>query len=227
MHMIKFAYIDGYNIFARADLRTAEELLREYNDFYVYNQSQYSHIFSKVEIDEDDHDDEKTIEVKKLRAEANAKAASDHFATLFGSKDFAHSSLIGLRISWDDLQKIMLEEFRSKTPATSSAMNHIAPTLRKLASSLLFAEYFYDKINRMYKSIDVKPTEIEKVKAHNERVDSALRHLREWIDELLERLNKGREGDLPEYYAYKNKLYKYKTVEMILEFVEKELTLKP
>jgi len=216
--MTKFAYVDEYKMFERAEVRVAEELLAEYQDFFVYNQSQYRDIFRKFDVDDDGDDDEKTIEAKRLRAEMNSKAASDHFGLLFGSKDFAHSALLGLRINWDNLQQILLEEFRCKTLATMSAMNHIAPTLRKLASILLFAEYFYDKLNRMYKT-----KENPKNDEHNEKIDKTVAGVKIYFENLVEGLAKNSGAEIPEFTKTKNQLAKLRNVEVIIEFVDKNL----
>jgi len=216
--MTKFPYVDEYKLFDRAEVRVAEDLLAEYHDFFIYNQSQYAEIFRKVDIDLDEGDDEKTIEMKKLRAEQNSKAASDHFGSLFGSKDFVHVCLLGMRINWYDLQQILLEEFRSKTPPTLSAMNHIAPTLRKLSSTLLFAEYFNDRLERMK-----KPSENPKNHDHNDKVETTIGWLKTFFVGLVERMCKNGCGEFPEYVKVKNQLAKLKTVEAIQEYIENNL----
>ncbi|MCL2569952.1 MAG: hypothetical protein FWE16_01965 [Firmicutes bacterium] len=226
--MIKFPYVTDYKLFERVEVREAEELLVEYGDFYLYNRSQYNDIFKKVDTVQDDVkiEDEKVLEVLYAAAEKNAKEATDHFTSLFGNKDFAESSFCGLRISWYDLQQILIEEFRDKTPARLSAMNQIAPALRNLASALLFAEYMHNKLERLHKEpASQKPADIEKVRENNEKVDAGIRHIKEWFIELLNRLANGAKGRLPEYNKSKNNLAKLRTVESIIEFCEKNLTV--
>lgn len=223
--MIKFPYVTEYVLFKRAEIAEAEELLREYNDFFIYNQSQYNDIFKRPSddaiegINDEDLNDEKLQEIKRLSAEQNAKAACDHFARLFGSKDFAEASMVGLKISWYDLQQILLEEFRAKTPVTDSAMNYISPALRNIASLLLFAERLHSGLEKMRKEPG------DKTREHNEKVDAGLRRLEIWFNESLERLSAGTATSLPEFNKARNIIAKLKKPEDVLEFCENNLAI--
>ena len=226
----KFPYVTEYKLFERVDVREAEELLREYNDFYIYNQSQYNDIFRKLdakdtnESETGEEDDERLAQLRALRAEQNAKAATDHFAALFGSKDFAESTLVGLKFSWYDLQQLLLEEFRTKTLASQSIMNHVAPRLRRIASALLFAEYMIAKLGKMYKQPSSnKQQDIEKADIHNQRMEVAVTGVKSFFVDLLELLAKDDNAVLPEFGKSRNALAKLKTPEAIIEFCTKSL----
>ena len=218
--MTKFPYITEYKIFERVDFPEAEEALRDYNDFFMYNLSQYNDIFKKSEQFDiptsGDDDDEKAVQLRLLRAEQNAKAATDHFTKLFGSKDFAESSLIGLKISWYDLQQLLLEEFRSKTPAGLSVMNHIAPRIRNVASALLFAESIVSRLEKMKKTG-------ERDREFNKQVDITLEGIREFFLGLLEILAKEERDILPEFSKTKHSIVKLKTPDALIEFCKKNL----
>jgi len=220
----QFPFVIDYKLFERVDVREAQEILDEFNDFFLYNQSQYNDVFRKISIPEEE--DDKVKEQMKLTAEKNAKAATDHFGALWG-KDFAESCFCGLKISWYDLQQILLEEFRSKTPATASKMNKIASGLRRVASTLLFAEYLQSKVKTFYKHTNSeKPADLEKVRVHNEAVDAGLRRITLWFPEILARLAEGSDCPLPEYNKSKNQLAKLKNIEAVLEFCYQNLNIK-
>ena len=198
---IKFPYVTEYKLGeGQVEIKDAEELLAEYQDFYLYNQSQYNEIFKNAplaegeERNDGEEDDEKLIELQKLRAEQNAKSAVEHWGKLFGSMDFAESALIGLRINWGELQAILIEEFKARTHPTDSSMNYIAPPLRKLCSILLIAHKLHER--------GAEPC--EKI---NHRLDQLSR------GELL--------GiTIPEYHKVKKQLTKCKTPDALQKFVE-------
>lgn len=198
--MVKFPYVEGYNFGQIVEIKVAEELLREYNDFFLYNQDQLATIFNTVERDEDDEEDP----MAQQRAEQNAKAATDRFSEWFGSQDFAKSAMVGLRIVWDDVQQILLEEYRKKTPIDQSAMNFIAPRLRAVCSVLLFAEYLNTKLGRSKK----------------EGSEEVARAVSEFFTILLEKMGNGEDVRVPEFSKSKKSLEKLKTLESILGFVK-------
>ena len=217
--MIKFPYVIEYKLFKQEEVRIAEELLSEYNDFFMYNQSQYNDNFKKlptpqtqdneniVEEPEESGDEEK----RQKLVEANSKACAEHFSRLFGSKDFGSSAMVGLKIAWYDLQQILLEEFRTKTPAAMSAMNYIAPRLRNLASILLFAEYVISKLDKLS----------EKEKADQEQFEKTTLRVKSLFEELLGRLESDPDITIPEFAKSKNALAKMKKPEDIVEFCSK------
>jgi len=191
--MTKFNYVSDYKLFQRVDIREAEELLADYNDFYIYNQSQISDLSRVIEEGEDD---DKTEEYRAELAEKKARAATTYFQNLFGSKDFAESALIGLRINWYDLQQILLEEYQQKSSIQISAMNGIAPTLRKLASVLLFAENLVTKLGD----------------------DPSSEAAKNFFTALLEKIKEDDSIEIVEFHKSKKTLVKLKTPASILEF---------
>ena len=201
--MVKFPYVLEYSLFTQVEIKNAEELLAEYNDFYIYNLAQYQSLF--------EHDNEKFV-VEELElaererldavAEHNVKVSTDHFSKLFGSKDFAESSLVGLKINWYDLQQILLEEYKTKVPIHQSSMNDIAPRLRTVATILLFAERVVTKLEKLECDRDVT----EPVK--------------KGFEDLLERAGAG-DFCLPEFHKAKVQLNKMKRVNLITEFCKK------
>lgn len=228
--MVKFPYVEDYSLFDRIDIRAAEELLRDYNDFYLYNQSQYNDIFKKDDpgdVEVTTEDSEVSAEMRRAQAEQNAKVAVDSFARLFGSKDFAESAMVGLRISWEDLQQILLGEFKSKTSVEHSATTHIAYSMRNLASLLLFAERIAYGVGRLKKNPAgaKKPADIEKVTEHNRRVEEADTKIRNGFVALLAGVSRN-EVILPEYNKTKKDVAKLKTVDGYTDFCEKVLLMK-
>jgi len=221
--MVKFPYVEEYSLFEQVEVRCAEELLREYNDFYLYNKTQYNDIFRRAPISSDDDEvlDEKTEEELKAKAELNAKQATEHFIKLFGSKDFAESSLVGLKISWYDLQQILLDEYRKKTPAQQSAMNDIAPRLHSFASTLLFAEYFITKLTKMHKNNN----DSEKCRQLNEKLDKTKPLIKDFFTKVITALSENPRLRVPEYAKSKNALAKLKTVEGIIDYCEQSFQL--
>lgn len=219
--VIKFPYVAEYSLFERVEFRVAEEILRDYNDFFKYNESQYNDIFRKapgLDGERENPEDEKERLLQRNRAEQNAKGATDHFRSLFASKDFAESALVGYRIAWDDLQQILIEEFRAKIPAQQSAMNDIAPKLRTIASIVLFAEYMVSKLGKMYKTTtSTKPADIEKTNSHNAKVDETLEGIKVFFGDFLSVVQSSQRVT-HEYAKSKNALAKLKTPEAVIEF---------
>ncbi|MCL2846332.1 MAG: hypothetical protein FWE38_01450 [Firmicutes bacterium] len=218
--MTKCPFVLDYKIFERVEIKDADELLREYNDFYVYNQTQYRDLFTFDQSGDSNAelDDQEDGEVVVARPLVPAPNAVEHFTKLFGSKDFAESCFTGLKIGWYDLQQILLEEFRTKTPAHLSAMNSIAPRLRAIATVLLFAEYMHTKVEKMRKE-----GESEKTAQHNQKVDAVLAHVTDVFPILFEKIAVGGDIVLPEYNKSKNALAKLKTPEAVTEFIEQNL----
>ena len=206
--MVKFPYVLDYAPFVRVDLPVAEELLSEYNDFFMYNKAQYEAVTQKdekkeVNFAETEQLDEAMIKEREKQAELAAKAAVNHYEKLFGSKDFAESTLVGLKFSWYDLQQIFLEEQKAKTPIQQSVMNDIAPRLRKVASLLLIAE-------RVLHDIGKFSTDTELIEP-----------IREGFELLLERLAT-QELNVPEYHKLKKEQFRsMKKLNQYIEFCEK------
>ena len=194
--MTKFPYVTDYKM-ETVDVKVAEELLAEYNDFFLYNQSQYHDIFKRAMPVIGDDGEETEMETDIKRCEANAKAATDEFEKMFDSKDFAKSSLVGLKIDWDALQQILLLEQKKRTPVCESAVAHTAYQLRNLASLLLFAEAIIKK------SPEAQP-----------QFESALERV--LANELT----------LPEFHKEKSKVTKLKKPEQIAEYVSNLLEAK-
>jgi len=202
--MGKLPYVHQCELFVRCDFKVAEELLAEYHDFYIYNLAQYGHIYEKSEYNtSDDKDDRDEAKLREL-AEHNARVATEHFTALFGSKDFAESAMVGFRPEWYDLQQILLEEFKQKTPIKDSAMNYIAPRLRNAASLMLYAERMVSGLEKAGATFDF------------------IAPVKEGFVLLFENCGK-QELNLPEYCKNKTAIAKFKKPEQYLEFCDKNL----
>ena len=70
--MTKFPYVVEYKLFEKVEVADAKVLLDEYNDFYLYNQSQYYDIFKKAKREVEDDGKELDLAL----AEKNAKRAT-------------------------------------------------------------------------------------------------------------------------------------------------------
>ena len=207
--MGKIPYVLECELFVKAEIKHAEELLAEYNDFYLYNLAHYSHIAEGSDqqqrvshhhhVGQNNEVDELDEEKRLAIAEHNAKVATDHFALLFGSKDFGASSMVGFRPSWYDLQQILLEEFKHKTHIKESAMNGIAPALRNVASVMLYAERVVSELEKL----NVAPEFMAPIK--------------EGFELLFERV-RIENIDVPEYYKNRAQFNKLKKTEQYLEF---------
>jgi len=223
----KCPFVVGYKLFERVEIREADEQLAEYNDFMVYNQSQYRDIFRHYKPQVGEEPDPEYQEELEKAAELNAKKAVEHFTNLFGSRDFPESTLCGLKISWFDLQRILLEEFRHKTPATASSMNSIAPRLLRLASALLFGEYLHAKLERMVKPLTSSSAAAnEKSALHNADVEKATEYVHAVINVLVAKIASGEDVQVPEFNASKKDLAKLRTPESIVDYVESTIALK-
>jgi hypothetical protein len=191
----------------RADFAHAEEIKDEYNDFYGYNWAQYNTIYHTLDnrIDEiDEKDDDETAEQKRAEAaERNGKIATDTFEKWFGNRDIKESILVGFRPAYDDIQKILMEEHKKKTPVIESAMNKIAPFLRNLASVLLFAEKIV--------------TALENDAEDEKKLDE----IRAGFKKLLAAVIKGTAGEMPEFSREKKSIGKFKKHEQYYEVCEK------
>lgn len=214
--MHKIPYVIEYKT-ERVEFKEAEDLLAEYQDFYLYNQSQYNEIFRKFIPDSADptagdgeEDDEKLRLLRMQKAEESAKSATAHWAKLFGSKDFAEVTLLGLKINWYDLQQILIEEFRKKIHSTESAMNYIAPPLRRLCSVLLFSEHLDHMLDKMSDKPKIEQAQIKKAQGA----------VKTKLNELLTRISNGDIFEIPEFGKTKPSLSKLKTPESIHLFIE-------
>jgi len=208
--MTKFPYVLDYKLFERVDLSVASDLLDEYKDFYEYNKMQVSQMNIEFETFDDDNGDEvDSLELAK-RADHNKSVSIDHFEKNFGSKDFAEACLVGMKIDFYELQKILMAEHRRGLPITESALNAIAPKLRVLASILLFAERITKELNK----------HVDKGGVNGEKAAVAFKVVKEGFEILLQR-HADKEVSIPEFNRSKKELAKIKTVEKYLEFCEK------
>lgn len=224
--MIKFPYVMEYNLFERVELGYAEELLNEYNDFFAYNKAHVGDIhdndvrlLAKGDF-ESDTADQTEEEHEKSIAEHNAATAVRHFTTLFGCGDFPESTLIGLKLDYYDLQQILLEEYKIKTPITESKMNEIAPKLRTVASVLIFAERVVSGLKGMQKDLaGLSENEQAKARVQNEKVELAIEFAKDGFKLLFERLQ-NESLNIPEYSKIKAQMRKMKSVEAYIDFCE-------
>ena len=200
--MGKYPYVSEYQMFIRIDYKHAEEILADYNDFYIFNMAQYANIYHSVdEILEEENIDFDELKRQEM-AERNAIMATDHFKALFGSKDFGESSLVGFKPCWYALQKVLLQEYKHKTPIQESAMNGIARYLRNMASILIFAERVITNLE------DCNGT------------DEQLAVLKDGFKLLLDR-NEKEKLVIPEYCKTKSTILKFKRPEQFIDFCDK------
>jgi len=206
--MIKIPYIISYEIFEKIDLKTAEELLVEYNDFMVFNKTQVRDLGVPTAC-EFQPPAEETQEDTLKRIEHNKQVAMNHFENLFGSKDIAESSLVGLHIDYDTVQKILLDERANKIPITESEFNRIAPTIRAVASVLLLAERVVSDLKKLLGE-----------GKNTEKISLAIEFAKEGFELLLDGVAKGNLA-IPEYVQTRREINKLKTVDAYIEFCEK------
>jgi len=199
--MTKIPFVAEYHQFTRSEYKHAEEVLAEYNDFYIFNMAQVANVYHVAGDDETD-DEEVDLIKRQEDADENAKAATEHFKALFGSKDFGESSMIGFRPAWYDLQKILFDEYKKKTPIEESQMNVIANNLRRVASVLLFGE----RIVRGLEDLCADPLKIQSVK--------------EGFEKLLEAVTKG-SITIPEFNKEKKNISKFKKPEQFIDFANR------
>jgi len=205
--MGKLPYISEAELFTRIDdYKHKEELMRDYNDFFLFNIAQYAEMYRKADektVGVDCDDDEIDEETRLAQAERNSKVATDHWRKLFGSKDFGEACMIGLKIQWYDLQKILLAEYKKKTPIEDSAMNGIACYLRNVATIMLLAErMIYD----LTEERDGTPEQITFVK--------------NGFTDLFNR-TKDEKLVIPEYHAEKKAIGKFKKAEQYIDYCTK------
>ena len=208
--MITIPYILDYKIFEQIDYRTADELLSEYNDFMVFNRTQVRDLgVPASDAFQQPAAVEENAEEIVRRAEHNKQVALDHFEKLFGNKDIAESALVGMKIDYDTVQKILLDERANKVPITISAFNQIAPTIRAAASVLLMAEHVVSALQKLFER-----------NPQNEKLQLAIEFAKEGFELLLDDVSKG-SLQIPEYHVAKKELGKMKTVDAYIGFCEK------
>ena len=191
-------------MFEKIDLKSAEELLIEYNDFMVFNKTQVRDLGVPTACEFQPPAEESEEDATK-RIEHNKQVAVNHFETLFGSKDIAESSLVGLRIDYDNVQKVLLDERANKIPITESAFNQIASTIRATSSILLLAERIVSDLQKL---------------GGGGKVPLAIEFAKEGFELLLDGVTKGNFG-VPEYHITRRDINKLKTVDAYIEFCEK------
>ena len=208
--MIKLPYVLEYPLFEKVDIGIAEALLLEYNDFMGFNKTKIAKDINIVcnFIVKEEAEPENEEQARK-RFEHNRQVALDHFEKLFGNKDIMESSLVGLKLDYDTIQKVLLDEFSNKVCITESALNIIAPTIRAAASALLIAERVVNDLRKL--------VEAGKYPGKSEL---AVEFAKEGFELLLDGVSKGN-VQIPEYYAIKRDINKLKTLEAYIEFCEK------
>ena len=209
--MIKLPYILEYSLFEKIDLHVAEELLAEYNDFMGYNKTNVFKAGATIDITSEEVIPQETEEQLRDRLEHNRQVALDHFEKLFGDKDIPESTLVGMKIDYDAVQKVLLDERANKVPITESAFNQIAPTIRAAASALLIAERVVSGLYKLYGTVKDK---------EREKCWLAIDFAREGFELLLDGISKG-SFQIPEYHKIRKEMHKYKTVKAYIDFCEK------
>jgi len=205
---LKIPYVSGFETFERVDLGTAEELLVEYNDFMAFNKTQVRDAGVPTS-DAFQPSVEETEADALKRIEHNKQVAMNHFETLFGSKDIIESSLVGLRIDYDAVQKVLLDERANKIPITESAFNQIAATIRAVASVLLLGERIISDLNKL--AAEGKG---------GAKVGLAVEFAKEGFELLLDGVSKGNLA-IPEYHITRREINRLKTVDDYIGFCEK------
>jgi hypothetical protein len=222
--MIKFPYVLDYPLFTEVEIKYAEELLSEYNDFYEYNKVQVGECPVGKDFMADADETMSEEEQNKYmieQQEHNQKAAVAHFEKIFGNKDFAESALVGLKINWYELQQIISEECKNKTPILESTTNEIAKKIKNVASTLLYAERIVSDMEKML--IDVAgldEAEQKRARVNNEKIELALAFARDGFTLLLERLVT-EDLDVPEYHRGKVGFKKMKNLGGYIDICEK------
>lgn len=206
--MIKLPYILEYTLFEKIDLGAAEALLAEYNDFMGFNKTQISNDTQLVCTFIEKENDPEAEEQAKKRTEHNRQVAHDHFHVLFGNKDIQKSTLLGMKIDYDAVQKVLLDERAKRIPITESQFNQIAPTIRAAASVMLIAERVVSDLLKLYATVKNK-----------EKCVLAIEFAKEGFDLLLDGVAKGN-LKIPEYHIIKKDMNKFKTVEAYITFCE-------
>ena len=229
--MLKFPYVMEYKLFEKVDLAYAGELLNEYQDFFEYNKMQVAQVYNASTVDTfENPKEEEEVRAEAERIEHNRSVCIDHFEKHFGSKDFAEASLVGLKIDFYELQKILMSEHRRGILIMESALNTIAPKLRALASSLLYAERIVSGLGKLSEIAKEKSTatsisaSITSAAFNNsaaaDKAQLAVDFAKDGFNLLLERLLE-QEVAVPEYYRSKKELSKLKTIDAYIDFCEK------
>jgi hypothetical protein len=220
--MVKFPYIVDYKLFEKIDLIVAEKLLSEYNDFHVSNRAQMDATLRKSYDAMSSVESEEELAILREQEDHNRCVSESHFKQLFCNPDLTEAVLVGLTIDVDRLTEILLEEFRSRTPITQSALNAIMPRIRCVASVLLFAERIVGGLNKMIvDTADISGDKLNKAVANNEKAELAIEFASDGFVLLLERLQQCEALDVPEFSKHKVALGKIKTVEGYIDFCEK------
>lgn len=199
--MVKFPYVVNYHL-ELIEIPEAEQLLAEYNDFYVFNQAQY--LDGKKEEGDGSKEIDNDETVEEDGNEALEKIARDDerdFAALWGSRDFASATLMGMKVEWDKIQPVLIEEQRRGTRPKDSSMNQTAKQLRCVASLLTFMHKILDAFNNKHASAEMVGL------------------IKNGFEILLEELAE-RELDIPEYEKEKTKFLKIKKIDDLIDYAK-------
>ncbi|MDR0975472.1 MAG: hypothetical protein LBM01_00745 [Christensenellaceae bacterium] len=229
--MVKIPYISKYSLFERIDLIDAEKLLAETNDFINYNRGVYATAdendgSAQNDLDFDDVAPTSPAPIESPAASKNKISQADFFEKLVATKDIYESSLVGMQIEWEALQKILLDEQNAKIPVYNGALAQVFPRIAATASVLLHAQFITQALKRMIKDptgLDAKKR--EKIEAENAKIAEIDAEIRRGFEEMLETLEQ-RELNLPAYSANKKELLKIKTLEGYLDFCMKYFAIK-
>ena len=205
--MLKFPYVLDYKLFERVELQCAEELINEYRDFFEYNKMQVAQAPSVYVDSFDNPKDEEEARIEAERIEHNRGVLMDHFEKHFGNKDFTEACLVGMKIDFYELQKILMAEHRRGIPITESTLNVIAPKLRTLASALVYAERIVTGLEKF-------------VDQTNEKARMAVEFAKDGFMLLFERILE-QDIPVPEYNRNKKEIAKIKTVDGYINYCER------
>jgi len=196
---MKYPFVLCYNLFDGCDVDVAERILNEHNDFILYNAEEYRKVFKTIKCHSNGEDEDALYE------EVLSEKDADHFRKLFNNRDFAESSLVGFKIDYDALHKILANEFKNKVESHKSIMNDIAPYLRDIASTLVIA------------------AKVVSALAKREDGQQYLSVVKANFEKALKFLEAGFILNMPEYTKYKERIATFKTAEGFVKMSEKVL----
>lgn len=201
--MLKIAYVNGYQVGEKVELPVAENLLSGYTDFYESNREFYQGRMKKHDAVENEAvvaEDEENAASEQLEKQVDSETQA--FINMWGSRDFATATLVGLDIDWDAVQeKIMAEQEKNILPSQSQLVD-TANQLRNVASVLAYSERIVTRLHR--KAVD------------QEMIDLMIQGFETLLAQVI---NRG--IAVPELEGAENKkLQKLKTVDAIIDYAK-------
>lgn len=192
----------------KVEIPVAETLLSGYNDFYASNlefyqgrMKQHDAVENEAVAAEDDPAEVDPQMEKQINSEVQA------FTRLWGSRDFANATLVGLDINWDAVQEKLMAEQEKHIAPSESQLAPVAQQLRNIASVLAFSERIVTRLHR--KAVD------------QEMIDLMIQGFETLMAQVV-----NRNIVVPELEGAENKkLMKLKTVDAILDYANQLFVL--